>query len=140
MDYKKTTTRLQQENQVGRLDIEEKQVERVNNYKYLGIWVNKNNDQDREIRTRIKIARQAFIKMKTMFVNRDLPLELRIRALRCYVFSTLLYGMESWTLKVDTTSYKCRSVKKTKKGLRGHKAHQNKKAEIFGLYYQRCEI
>ncbi|CAG9838540.1 unnamed protein product [Diabrotica balteata] len=36
-----------------------------------------------------------------MFVNRDLPLDLTIRALRCYVFSALLHGMESWTLKVD---------------------------------------
>ncbi|CAG9827057.1 unnamed protein product [Diabrotica balteata] len=51
--------------------------------------------------TRIEIARQAFIKMKTMFVNRDLSLDLRRRALRCYVLSTLLYGIESWTLKAD---------------------------------------
>uniref|UniRef100_A0A6P7F603 Uncharacterized protein LOC114326697 n=1 Tax=Diabrotica virgifera virgifera TaxID=50390 RepID=A0A6P7F603_DIAVI len=100
MNVKKTKFMIiSKQHTVGRLDIEGKQVERVNNYKYLGDWVNENNGQGREIRTRIEIARQAFIKMKKMFVNRDLPLELRIKALRCYVFSTLLYGLESWTLK-----------------------------------------
>lgn len=47
-----------------KLDIEEKQVEMVINYKYLGTWVNKNNDTSREIRTRIEIARQRFVKIK----------------------------------------------------------------------------
>ncbi|CAG9834481.1 unnamed protein product [Diabrotica balteata] len=36
-----------------------------------------------------------------MFVNRILLLELMIKALRCYVFSTLFSWSESWILKVD---------------------------------------
>lgn len=36
--------------------------------------------------------------MRRVFIRFELSLELRIRMLRCYVFSTLLCGCESWTL------------------------------------------
>lgn len=37
--------------------------------------------------------------MKNAFCSRDISLNTKMRLLRCYVFSTLLYGMEAWTLK-----------------------------------------
>lgn len=74
-------------------------IERVDSYKYLGTWVTSDIDQTKEIRTRIETARSAFVRLKKFFTNRDLSLELRLRMLRCYVFSILLYGMEAWTLK-----------------------------------------
>jgi len=40
--------------------------------------------------------------MKTFFTRSDLSLQLRIRMVRCYVFSVLLYGCESWTLDIQT--------------------------------------
>lgn len=67
-------------------------IERVNKYKYLGTWVNNNNDVTDEIRCRIETARSAFVKMKSFFCNKDLNLQLRIRLMRCYVFS--IYGAE----------------------------------------------
>jgi len=81
------------------LTISNTQIERVRSYKYLGAWITDTNDQTKEIKTRIEIARQAFIKMKKFLCCRDIALKLRIRMLRCYVFSVLLYGMEAWTLK-----------------------------------------
>ncbi|CAG9839498.1 unnamed protein product [Diabrotica balteata] len=39
--------------------------------------------------------------MKTIICNKDLRLERRVRALRCYVFSILQYELESWTLKQE---------------------------------------
>ena len=36
--------------------------------------------------------------MKTVLCSRDIDLPLRMRILRCYVFSILLYGAKSWTL------------------------------------------
>lgn len=76
-------------------------IENVSAYKYLGTWIEQSGDQTREIRTRIEIARSTFIKMKKLFTSRDINIELRMRMLRCYVFSTLLYGVEAWTLKKD---------------------------------------
>ena len=74
-------------------------IENVSAYKYLGTWIEQSGDQTREIKTRIEIARSTFVKMKKLFTSRDINIGLRMRMLRCYVFSTLLYGVEAWTLK-----------------------------------------
>ncbi|CAG9830510.1 unnamed protein product [Diabrotica balteata] len=76
-------------------------IERVDKYKYLETSISDNNDLTTEIRARIEIAKNALVKMKTILCNKDLKLELRVRALRCYVFSILQCGLESWTLKQE---------------------------------------
>lgn len=68
---------------------------------YLGTWITRNNDQTTELRARIEIARKSFVKLKTDLCNTDLKLKLRVRALRCYVFSVLQYELEGWTLKQE---------------------------------------
>lgn len=83
---------------IGRLEYEGKPIERVQFHKYLGCLLNADWDATQEIRSRIEQARSAFIKMRTVLCSRDIDLALRIRVLKCYVFSILLYGAESWTL------------------------------------------
>ena len=60
--------------------------------------MNERWDFSQEIRIRIEQARSAYSKLKKVLTNRDISLELRTRVVRCYVFSVLLYGVESWTL------------------------------------------
>ena len=43
------------------------------------------------------------MKTRKLLITRNLYLKTRIRILRCYVFPTLLYGVESWTLNQQTT-------------------------------------
>lgn len=45
------------------------------------------------------MAKQAFIKLKKFLCCWDINFNLKIRMLRCYFFSTLLYDLETWTLK-----------------------------------------
>lgn len=40
--------------------------------------------------------------MRKFFTRSDLSLELRVWMIRCYIFSVLLYGCESWTLDPAT--------------------------------------
>ncbi|CAG9835805.1 unnamed protein product [Diabrotica balteata] len=42
--------------------------------------------------------RSAFIMIKSLFRSHDLVLATKISLIRCFVFSTLLYGVEAWTL------------------------------------------
>jgi hypothetical protein len=77
-------------------------VERVEKFKYLGSILTQNVDPDVEIKCRIEAARAAFNKMKTLFCNDSINLKLRQRMIKCYVWSVLLYGCETWTLKVGT--------------------------------------
>ncbi|CAG9827242.1 unnamed protein product [Diabrotica balteata] len=74
------------------------ELERVHNITYLGANVNDNWDINKEVRIRIKKARATFYKLNKILINSDITLNLKIRLIRCYKFSTLLYGMKSWTL------------------------------------------
>lgn len=79
--------------------IDDTTMERVQKYKYLGSWLTENLDQSAEIKARIEIARASFVKLKKCLCSGDINLKLRLRMLRGYIFATLLYGSEAWTLK-----------------------------------------
>jgi len=78
------------------------EIEKVDKFKYLGCQLNQRWDCDNEIRCRIEMARNAFMKFKKSLVNCDINIKLRIRFVKCYVWSILLYGAETWTLKVGS--------------------------------------
>ncbi|XP_068081869.1 uncharacterized protein [Anabrus simplex] len=80
------------------LTLDNEPIARVHQYKYLGCYLNQKWDCSQEIRVRIEHARSIFMQMKKLLNNRDLQLNLRLRLVRAYVFTTLLYGMEGWTL------------------------------------------
>lgn len=73
-------------------------IERVKQYQYLGTWINDKHDQTMEIKVRIEKARNVFFKMKQLFTNPHLNLQLRLRMIKCYVIPVLMYGLESWTI------------------------------------------
>ena len=84
------------------LTIKGKTVEQVSSFKYLANILDNQCDSKKEIRCRIEQARKQFFNMKKFFIRSDLSLQLRIRMIRCYIFSVLLYGCESWTLDPNT--------------------------------------
>ena len=57
-----------------------------------------NGKCEEEIRRRIEIARKSFTKMRTILANPILSITSRIRFIKCNVWSTLLYGVETWTI------------------------------------------
>lgn len=77
-------------------------VERVDKVKYLGCWLNDKWDSDTEVKSRIEIARNTFCRLRPLLSCQELNLKTRWRATHCFVLSTLLYGMEGWTLKTTT--------------------------------------
>lgn len=77
-------------------------IERVTSITYLGTSINSQWDHAKEIKSRIEKARTTFVNMQKVFKSRDLNLNTKIRLLRCYVFSVLLYGAEAWTLTEAT--------------------------------------
>lgn len=76
-------------------------ITKVNHFKYLGCWINDKLDPDEEIKTRIQLARGAFVRLKSILCNSQLNLHLRIKFLKCYVYPVLLYGCETWIMKVN---------------------------------------
>jgi hypothetical protein len=81
--------------------IDQKQLENVEYFNYLGSMIASDARCTREIKSRIAMAKAAFNKKKNHFTSK-LELNLRKKLLRCYIWSIALYGAETWTLrKVD---------------------------------------
>ena len=80
------------------ISIEGEPIEQVEKMVYLGHVVTETGKSDTEIKRRIAIARSAFTSLYKVLTSREVSLDTRIRLLKCYIWSTLLYGCETWTL------------------------------------------
>jgi hypothetical protein len=81
--------------------IDQKQLENVEYFNYLGSLITNDARCTREIKSRTAVAKAAFNKKKTLFTSK-LALNLRKKLVKCYIWSIALYGAETWTLpKVD---------------------------------------
>ena len=70
---------------------------------YLGYMATEDGKCGKEIKSRIRIARTAFESMAKILTSRNISIELRSRIAKCYIWSTLLYGAETWTLSKVTS-------------------------------------
>ena len=77
-----------------------KTLEQVHSFIYLGSQFTSDSRCEKEIRMRIGIAKSAFITMSKVLTSKHIHMTARIKVLRCYVWSTLLYGCETWTISV----------------------------------------
>ena len=77
--------------------IDQKQLENVECFKYLGSMLTNDGRCTCEIKSRIAMAKAAFNK-KTLFTSK-LDLNLRKKLIKCYIWSMALYGAETWTLR-----------------------------------------
>ena len=66
---------------------------------YLGYLTTEDGRCEAEIKRRITIARSSFENMSKVLTSRHININLRQRILRCYIWSTLLYGAETWTYR-----------------------------------------
>ena len=65
------------------------------NMAYLGHMVME--DGKNETERRIEIARNAFHNMSKILTSRSIKVETKKRLVKCYIWSTFLYGAETWT-------------------------------------------
>ena len=80
------------------IKVEDKDLEQVEKFKYLGTWITSDGKSETEIKTRIGQAKAAFQKMNNIFTDRKIDQNLKMRLLQCCVEPVLLYACETWTL------------------------------------------
>jgi len=78
--------------------IDQKQLENVERFKYLGSILTSDGRCTFDIKSRIVMAKAAFNKKKNLFTS-ILDLNLRKKLVKCYIWSMALYGVETWTLR-----------------------------------------
>ena len=77
-------------------------IKQVDTFKYLGCTITPDAKSDFEIRKRIGMSKSTFNNMKCIFTNKSIHLTTKIKTLKAYIWSILLYGCECWTLTKDT--------------------------------------
>ena len=73
-------------------------VKQDNNFVYLGSTVTSDGRCEKEIEKRISMAKGTFQKMRNILTNRYINIRTRVRAVKMYVWSVMLYGCETWTI------------------------------------------
>ena len=70
---------------------------------YLGSITAEDGTREVGIKRRVEIARNTFNNMKHVLSSRNISINTRMRLMKCYVWSTLLYGAETWTITKTLT-------------------------------------
>ena len=79
--------------------IKDEPVEQVDSFKYLGCNISSNMNCCEEVKQRIAMAKEAFIR-KSSISRRSLEKEQRKRLAKCFVWSVALYGVEHGCARV----------------------------------------
>ncbi|GFN94956.1 endonuclease-reverse transcriptase [Plakobranchus ocellatus] len=78
------------------------QIKQATKFKYLGYPITSEGRCTNEINKRIAMAKDTCQKMKPILANRNISVKTKIRVMKTYVWSVLLYGNECWTINKKT--------------------------------------
>ncbi|KAI5715694.1 hypothetical protein M8J77_020891 [Diaphorina citri] len=87
------------------ITLEGEKLEQVHKFKYLGGMIYSSGSCTEEIRGRISMGKTAYVKVQNILTARRIPLQLRKRFAKCFIWSVVLYGSETWTLRKKEEKY-----------------------------------
>ena len=80
------------------IDIHGNILDQVQSFIYLGSLFSSDARCEKEIRQPFGIAKSSLTSMNKVITSRNIDMAVRIRVLKCYIWSTMLYACETWTL------------------------------------------
>jgi len=78
-------------------------IEKVDDFCYLGSYISHNGSCEKDVRVRIGKAAAVFGKMRKIWKNKSISLKVKMRLYKVIVLSTLLYSAEVWPLTATLT-------------------------------------
>ena len=78
--------------------IDEETVETVTDFIFLGSKITADGDCSHESKRRLLLGRKVMANLDSIF--RDITLPTKVRLVKAMVFPVVMYGCESWTIKV----------------------------------------
>ena len=76
-------------NRDSRITLKGSPIKQVDNFKYLGTWITNDGKCDKEIKSRIAMAKGTFYTLNNVFLNRNIRLSTKLNVLNTYVYSIL---------------------------------------------------
>ena len=73
--------------------------ETVADFIFLGFKITADGDCSHEIKRRLLLGRKVMTKLDSIFKSRDIALSTKVRLVKAMVFTVVMYGCESWTVK-----------------------------------------
>ena len=83
--------------------IEEKKVEAVTDFIFLGSKITVDSDCSHEIKRCLLLGRKATANLDKILKSRDICLPTEVCIVKAIVFPVVMYGCESWTIKKVST-------------------------------------
>ena len=77
-------------------------METVADFIFLGSKITAEGDCSHEIKRCILLGRNAMTNLDSIFKSRDVTLSTKVRLVKAMVFPVVMYGCESWTIKLST--------------------------------------
>ena len=81
--------------------IEEETMETVSDFIFLGSTITADGDCSHEIQGRLLLERKAMTNLDSILKSRDITLPTEVRLVKAMVFPVVMYGCESWTIKLS---------------------------------------
>ena len=75
-------------------------METVTDFIFLGSKITADGDCNHEIKRHLLLGRKAMTNLDSIFKSRDITLPTKVCLVKALVFSVVIYGCESWTIKV----------------------------------------
>ena len=83
-------------------EIDGETVETVSDFILGGSKITEDGDCSHEIKRRLLLGREAMTNIDSIFKSRDITLPTKVRLVKAMVFPVVMYGCESWTVKLST--------------------------------------
>ena len=74
-------------------------VKTVADFIFLGCKITADGDCSHEIKRRLLLGRKVMTNLDSMLKSRDITLPTKVHLVKAMVFSVVMYGCESWTIK-----------------------------------------
>ena len=79
--------------------IDEKTMETVTDFIFLGSKITADGDCSHEIKRRLLLGRKVMTNLDSILKSRDIILPTKVHLVKAMVFPVVMYGYESWTVK-----------------------------------------
>ena len=74
-------------------------METVTDFIFLGSKITADGDCSHEIKRRLLLGRKAMTDLDSILKSSDITLPIKVHLVKAIVFSVVMYGCESWTIK-----------------------------------------